>query len=158
VAPGVDVGIDGAEPAAACGLRGNRGVVDQRVQRAAFQPLADLRDRAGGVAGTISFDAQGELAFSVGADAFLLPSLGALLERLLDRLNSLPGASSASMSLVRVLSGAGTGWSGSVDVEGYTYQPEDRQAYFNAIGPRYFRTLGTPVLMGREFDKRDIAF
>ncbi len=49
MAPGVDIGIDRAEPAAALRLRGNRGVVDQRVQRAAFQPLADFRNRPRGV-------------------------------------------------------------------------------------------------------------
>ena len=49
MAPGVDVGIDRAEPAAAFGLRRDRGVVDQRVQLAAFQPLADFRNRARGV-------------------------------------------------------------------------------------------------------------
>src|ERR1700716_887234 len=32
MAPGVDVGIDRTEPAAACRFRRNRGVVDQRVQ------------------------------------------------------------------------------------------------------------------------------
>ena len=49
VAPGVDVGIDRAEPSAALGLRRDRGVVDQSVQRAAFQPLADFRNRPRGV-------------------------------------------------------------------------------------------------------------
>ena len=49
MAPGLDVGIDRAEPAAAFRLRRDRGIVDQRVQLAAFQPLADFRDRARGV-------------------------------------------------------------------------------------------------------------
>ena len=44
----MSVSID-AEPRAAFGLRRNRGVVDQRVQLAAFQPLADFRDRPRGV-------------------------------------------------------------------------------------------------------------
>ena len=39
----------GAEPRAACALRRNRGVVDQRMQRAALEPLADFADRARGV-------------------------------------------------------------------------------------------------------------
>src|SRR5207302_6421457 len=49
MAPGVDIGIDRAEPPAASRLRRNRGVVDQRMQRAAFQPLADFRNRPRGV-------------------------------------------------------------------------------------------------------------
>src|SRR5205085_5980387 len=49
MAPGLDVGIDRAEPLAAFGLRRNRGIVDERMQRAAFQPPADFGNRAGGV-------------------------------------------------------------------------------------------------------------
>ena len=36
------VGLDRAEPRAALGLRRDRGIVDQRVQLAAFEPLLDL--------------------------------------------------------------------------------------------------------------------
>ncbi len=49
MAPGVDIGIDRAEPAAVRGFGRNRGVVDQRVQLAAFQPSADFRNRPRGV-------------------------------------------------------------------------------------------------------------
>ncbi|GCC47718.1 hypothetical protein chiPu_0032117 [Chiloscyllium punctatum] len=49
VGPGLDVGVHGAEPAAAHRLRRDRGVVDQRMQLVIVQPLPDLRDRAHGV-------------------------------------------------------------------------------------------------------------
>src|SRR2546430_10958730 len=47
--PGLDVGIHGAHSLAAGGLGRDRGIVDQRMQCAALQPLADVRDRAGGI-------------------------------------------------------------------------------------------------------------
>ena len=47
--PGVDVGIDRAQPCAAFGLGRDRGVVDQRMQLAAVEPRADFLDRARGV-------------------------------------------------------------------------------------------------------------
>src|SRR5436190_18462147 len=50
VAPGIDVGVDRAEPGAAIGLWRNSGVVNQRVQRAALQTLPDFLDGPRGVA------------------------------------------------------------------------------------------------------------
>src|SRR3984885_1355129 len=49
MAPGLDVGIDRAEPAAAFRLRRYRGIVDQCMQHAAFETLADFRDRPRGI-------------------------------------------------------------------------------------------------------------
>ena len=58
MAPGIDVGIDRAEPAAGLGFGRDGGVVDQRVQRAVFQPLADFRNppRGVGMIGKIDLD------------------------------------------------------------------------------------------------------
>ena len=49
MAPGVDIGIDRAEPFAPCGLRRDGGVVDECVQHAALQPPSYFRNRARGV-------------------------------------------------------------------------------------------------------------
>jgi predicted permease len=41
-------------------------------------------------------------------------------------------------------------------VQGYTYRPdEDETAALNVVSPRYFATMSTPLLLGRDFDPRD---
>lgn len=76
-------------------------------------------------------------------------------ENLWQRLNSLPGVASASA--VQVLPVSSGLWSRQVQVEGYTFRPEeDESVGFNAIAPKYFQTMSTPQLEGREFDGRDL--
>ena len=73
---------------------------------------------------------------------------------LLDRLNATPGVASATA--VDVLPISGSLWARDVQVDGYTFRSdEDETVAFNAIAPKYFLTVGTPVLAGREFDVRD---
>ena len=73
---------------------------------------------------------------------------------LIERLNTLPGVASASA--VDVLPVSGSLWDRDVQVQGYTFRPgEDQTAAFNAIAPKFFATVETPLLRGREFDLRD---
>jgi predicted permease len=74
--------------------------------------------------------------------------------RLCARVGSLPGVRSASLALITPLTGSS--WDGSVTVEGYAFKPGERNSiFFNAVGPRYFEALGTPLLLGREFTDLD---
>jgi putative ABC transport system permease protein len=76
--------------------------------------------------------------------------------RIVEKLKALPGVESASYAGLAPLSGGG--WNGAVQVEGYTPKPDENvEAHFNAIGPGHFRTLRTPMLLGREFNERDTA-
>ena len=78
----------------------------------------------------------------------------ASLGTLLDRLNALPGVASASAADVLPISGSL--WDRRVQVEGYRFRSDESEvAAFNAIAPKYFATIGTPVLSGRELDERD---
>ncbi len=73
---------------------------------------------------------------------------------LLDRLRSLPGVQAVTMSGITPLSGAG--WSRLVQVEGFQERPEARRyVAVNAIAPRYFDTLRTPLVAGRDFQGDD---
>ena len=75
---------------------------------------------------------------------------------LIDRLGALPGVSSSSV--VRWLPLTGDLWERTVQVEGHRSSADERNSVaFNVIGPRFFATLGTPLLAGREFDARDNA-
>ena len=86
-----------------------------------------------------------------GYDPEKLP--GAFQE-LLGRLQNIPGVHSASLSAPTPLSGAGA--SGFANVEGFEERPQDRRYIsLSWVAPKYFETLGTPILAGRDFNMRD---
>ncbi len=79
----------------------------------------------------------------------------ALLDRVLERVEALPGVRSAG--LISHLPLTFEGNSTYVLPEGWP-QPkpgEEQQAFFRSVSPRYFETLGIPLLAGRSFDGRD---
>lgn len=78
-----------------------------------------------------------------------------LFERAGAELAGIPGVSGIAASQLPILSGRG--WMRSVSVEGFDAGPDtdDDDARYNEIGPRYFRTLGIPLLAGREFTSAD---
>ena len=78
----------------------------------------------------------------------------ALFERLEDELAGTPGVTSATSSLVPAL--GGSNWGSSVQVQGYPTGPDvDNDARFNEIGAGYFKTMGIPLIAGREFTRAD---
>lgn len=75
---------------------------------------------------------------------------------LLERLASMPGVKEASAAQVLVI--AGNLWVRKVQVDGYTFRPdEDETATLNAVSPRYFATMAIPQILGRDFGPRDTA-
>ncbi len=80
----------------------------------------------------------------------------ALFARLEEELAAAPGVTAVAGSMVPLLSG--NNWGSSISVEGFAADPEaDRQASFNEIGPGFFRTLGIPLMAGRELTAADAA-
>ncbi|HSC26452.1 MAG TPA: FtsX-like permease family protein, partial [Vicinamibacterales bacterium] len=78
----------------------------------------------------------------------------AFFERMTEDLSALPGVAGVTASMVPLL--AGSNWGSSVSVQGFESGPDtDTHANFNQIGPGYFRTLGIPLLAGREFTDAD---
>ncbi len=78
-----------------------------------------------------------------------------LLNRLVERVEALPGVESAALTS-HIFYGPGY-LTTAVTVEGYT-PPEPGQdilSYAHFVGPDFFKTMGTPLLQGREFDTRD---
>jgi len=76
-------------------------------------------------------------------------------QEVLERIQQVPGVRSESFSFLTPISGGG--WDNYARfVEGYTpYPGEDMDVYINAVGPRFFETLCTPVLLGRDFGSQD---
>ncbi len=80
--------------------------------------------------------------------------LTALYSRLVERLEAVPGVRSASLSNLRLLSGSS--WDENVALPGYTPRPdEDTDAQLRVVTPRYFETVGLPLLAGRAFGPAD---
>ncbi|MFC1540385.1 ABC transporter permease, partial [Gemmatimonadota bacterium] len=75
---------------------------------------------------------------------------------LLERIRTLPGVRSAATAYVMPLSSF-SGWQSSFHVEGQPpEQPgESTMAEISAVSPDYFRTMGIPLLLGRDFTPDD---
>jgi len=79
----------------------------------------------------------------------------AAVARVLERVRALPGARAASVSSMVPLNFAVWNSTG-VDVEGYTFRPDEITAIpFNNVGPDYFETIGTPLARGRGIALQD---
>ncbi len=79
-----------------------------------------------------------------------------LFERLEDELTAIPGVTGASAALVPLL--AGNNWDNGLIVEGFPSGPDtDTSANFNKVAPGHFRTVGVPLIAGREFTRADSA-
>jgi predicted permease len=74
---------------------------------------------------------------------------------LLDSIRAMPGVKAAAFTAVAVLHG--DEWDNSMGVEGHEAKDgEDMQAFMNAPSPGYFKTMGIPLIEGRDFEVRDI--
>lgn len=80
--------------------------------------------------------------------------LASMYARMQERLVRIPGVRNAAFSLYPPMSG--DNWSTRIVVEGAD-ATERLAASWNRVSPRYFETVGTPLLRGRAFDQRDRA-
>ncbi|HVF89112.1 MAG TPA: ABC transporter permease [Blastocatellia bacterium] len=76
--------------------------------------------------------------------------------RIMERVAALPEVESAALSSGAPMTGFNLLF--SFTIEGRPANPDDvPQGIYASISPNYFRTLGIPLLSGREFDERDAA-
>ncbi len=107
------------------------------------------------------FDRQNVLLFGLDPTraGYKDERLAELYQQLLERLKQTPGVRSASFSFLTPISGGG--WDNFIFVEGYSPGTgEDMETDINSVGPGFFDTLRTPLLLGRDFrpeDRRDSA-
>jgi predicted permease len=75
-------------------------------------------------------------------------------QSVLDRIRALPGVEAATVMGNRI----GSGWSNNTTavVDGARPNDEGAPMRWNNVGADYFRVLGTPMLLGRDFTEADI--
>ncbi|MGH9160883.1 MAG: ABC transporter permease [Vicinamibacteraceae bacterium] len=86
--------------------------------------------------------------------AYRGPARRALYEELYSRFSGLPGVRSVSMSMDTP--GAELSVAAGITIASRPADPEDAPpVWHNFVGPRFFETLGIPVLSGRDFELSD---
>src|SRR5690606_33801140 len=77
-----------------------------------------------------------------------------LFTRVEEAFGRLPGVTGVTAGVVPVV--GGSNWGTNVSVQGFQSGPDiDSNSRFNMVGPEYFKTLGIPLLAGREFTASD---
>ncbi|MGH9370353.1 MAG: ADOP family duplicated permease, partial [Vicinamibacterales bacterium] len=104
-------------------------------------------------------DRQRVLVLATDAEAAGLADdrLTLFYQQLLDRLAAVPGIESASLSMYPPISDEDGAWTQSVAVDGAPVPsaPGVSTVYFNTVSPGYFRTVGMPLVAGRDFTTSD---
>ncbi|HXG54134.1 MAG TPA: ABC transporter permease [Vicinamibacterales bacterium] len=77
-----------------------------------------------------------------------------LFSRIEQELAAAPGVTGVTAGFIALL--AGNNWGTDVTVQGFPKGPDiDTNARFNMVGSDYFKTLGVPLVAGREFTAQD---
>ena len=106
----------------------------------------------------VGYERDNILMFSVDAKLAGYPKerAGALYRAILDKAAVWPGIQSASVSIVRPVDDQYYLVDRIGEVDGDTLPDgETIKVAWNAMSPGYFSTIGTPILMGRDFDLRE---
>jgi predicted permease len=102
------------------------------------------------------FERHGVVLFSTNAAQlrYTRPQFQRMQLRVPAELETLPGVVSASMAMFAPISGGG--WDGTFDIEGHPSSTgQEDVLHVNSVGVDFFKTLRTPVVLGREFNPRD---
>ena len=82
--------------------------------------------------------------------------IGEIAQRVLEKLRTLPGITAASYSDNGLFADQDSGT--RIRVNGFVpASPKDASARYDQVGPRYFATVGIPMLLGRDFADTDTA-
>ena len=77
-----------------------------------------------------------------------------VLKEMLDRLRAIPGIRGATLSDNGLLGDSDS--RDEISIDGYTPKSgQNMHAHFDEVGPNFFSTIGTPILMGRDIGPED---
>jgi putative ABC transport system permease protein len=102
------------------------------------------------------FDGRGVINFELDLESqrYTEPAARVFYERLLESARRVPGVRSAALAMMVPLKGEeGAMFFNRLQTEGSTGEP--RMTEMNLISSDYFKTLGIPLLAGRDFSPRD---
>jgi putative ABC transport system permease protein len=103
------------------------------------------------------FDPHNVLTFNVAMSVDRMtspPQIADFYRQLTVRLKALPGVVNASVVFQLPL--GGSAGSTGLQIEGQPVDPGNRPfGVIHSVGPEYFRTMGIPLIKGREFTERD---
>ena len=89
-----------------------------------------------------------------GQNGYSVPRLHTFYAELLRDIQTTPGVKSAGYAWEPLLHGYES--DSLMLVEGHQAKDgEDMQAYYNAVSPGFWQTMGVPLLLGRDFDERE---
>ncbi|MBC7925434.1 MAG: ABC transporter permease, partial [Bryobacteraceae bacterium] len=103
------------------------------------------------------FQAEGVLAvqLDLSTQKYGTERIRVVHQELLRKLAARPGVVSAAQVFFTPVSNSG--WNNSIGPDGSVAATSGKESQFTRVGPGYFKTLGTPLLAGRDFTDRDNA-
>ena len=87
-------------------------------------------------------------------DGYELLESKRVLRRILEEVQGHPMVSAAGVGIWPVMEGGG--WGNTVLVEGKRRAETEESLPMNAVSPGFFEALEAPIILGRDFDSRDI--
>jgi predicted permease len=106
----------------------------------------------------LGYDPQGMLLFhmSPGVAGYKGAAVSQLYQQLLPKFAAVPGVRGVTLSDNGLFYGSDS--EDPIEIAGYPPKAgQDMDAHFDEIGPKYFATIGIPVLAGRDVDEHDTA-
>ena len=106
----------------------------------------------------LGFDPADRLVVRVDPPAIAgeIDKLGQLFGRAREELSRVPGVLDVSYAMYSPMEG--NNWSSGISIGGRESDPaQPDSSSWNRVGPRYFETVGTPLLRGRLLDERDTS-
>jgi predicted permease len=104
----------------------------------------------------IKIDSLVTFAVSPALNGYTPQRTQSLFDRLESEIAALPGVTGVTASILPLL--AGDNWGAGVLVEGFPVGPDtDTNSRYDEVSPGFFKTMGIPLLAGREFTRADSA-